>query len=226
MQDAALKARYIRAVRESHREYKKHGARSSRKLRPLHQWVADEIVRALGAGYETESLRKDSGREKIIAGKYYDKRVDVSISKKGGKPLAVISIKFVDSNFKQNANNYFELLMGETANIRRAGVRVGHLMVLPAEIPYKNKAGETLCIEKIRDADLQKYVKLSGDANHPHRPDAIGIGIVSLHKNLSQIRPADLRKTNLSRDVKSALAGKLSVPSFFRQMKRITRTKA
>ena len=226
MATTALEDRFVHAVRESHRAYKKYGPRSTQKLRPLHQWVADEIVRELGAEYGTESLRKDNGSEETIAGKYYDKTVDVSISKKGGAPLAIISIKFITSNFKQNANNYFEHLMGETANIRRAGVGFGHLMVLPEKIPYLKRGGQKDHTEEIGDAHLQKYVKLSNDTDHPHRPDVIGIGIVSLHKNPDEIQLADVRKMKLRAEIQSALANELSVPNFFQKMKLLTQAKA
>ncbi|MDA7955636.1 MAG: hypothetical protein MPK11_07915 [Gammaproteobacteria bacterium] len=226
METATLEDRFVCAVRESYGEYNTHGARSSKKLRPLHQWVAEEIERELGAEYKTESLRKDSGREETIAGKYYDKVVDVSISKKGGAPLAIISIKFITSNFKQNANNYFEHLMGETANIRRAGVGFGHLMVLPEKIPYLKRGGQKDHTEEIGDAHLQKYVELSNDTDHPHRPDVIGIGIVSLHKSPDKIELADVRKMKLRAEIQSALANELSVPNFFQKMKLLTQTKA
>ena len=104
---SALYDRFICAVQKSYDAYRKHGARSNQKLRPLHQWVADEMKTALGKEYETQSLRIDNGSEETISGKYYDKTVDVSISKTGGAPLAIVSIKFITSNFKQNANNLF-----------------------------------------------------------------------------------------------------------------------
>jgi len=110
---SALELRFIRAVRESYSAYNEYGARSNQKLRPLHQWVADEMQRMLGNGYALQGLRKDDdGGESTVAGKYYDKTVDVSIAKVDAAPMAIISIKFITSNFKQNANNYFEHLMG------------------------------------------------------------------------------------------------------------------
>lgn len=227
---ATLDGRFVLAVRESYGEYTVHGARSNQKLRSLHQWVADEIKRELGAGYETQSLRKDNGSEGKIAGKYYDKTVDVSIFKKGSAPLAIVSIKFITSNFKQNANNYFEHLMGETANIRRSGIGFGHFMVLPEKIPYLKRSGETAHIESISDHHLQKYVKLSSDADYPHRPDVIGIGIVSLDmssgQNAGKIELADLTKMGLCADIQSALQGKLSVHSFVQQMKSLVERSA
>ena len=221
--------RFLLSVQESYAKYNEHGARSTEKLRPLHQWVSDEIQSALGSRYAIRGLRKESqGAEDKISGKYYDKNVDISICKQD-VPLAVISVKFITSNFKQNANNYFEHLMGETANIRRGDVGFGHFMVLPYKLPYFNKGGESIRIETVKNAHLQKYVKLAQDCDYPHKPDAIGIGVISLPlddlENFSGIGLIDLNQTELSADIKSALAGELSASSFISKMKALVEQK-
>lgn len=48
---------------------------------------------------------------------YYGKNVDILVSR-DGKELSVISIKYVISNYWQNAVNYFEQQVGETANFK------------------------------------------------------------------------------------------------------------
>ncbi len=223
---ADLNSRFIHAVRESYANYNTHGARSNKKLRPLHQWVADEMQGVLGENYILQGIRKDGvGREEKIAGKYYDKNVDIAISKEAETPLAIISVKFVTSNFKQNANNYFEHLMGETANIRRINVAVGHLMVLPEVLPYLNRNKEVMHCETIGDAHLQKYIKLAQDENHPHKPDAIGIGVISLPinnlENHNEIVFANLDNIDFSEAVKIALSNELSIQYFICTMKNL-----
>lgn len=52
-----------------------------------------------------------------VKGKYYDKDIDITVTK-DNKPVMCIGIKFITSNYKQNTNNYFENMMGETANIQ------------------------------------------------------------------------------------------------------------
>lgn len=229
-QIAALEGRFILAVRESYAAYNEHGARSNQKLRPLHQWVADEMQRMLGGGYSLQSLRKgDEGGEETVAGKYYDKTVDVSIAKYGGAPMAIISIKFITSNFKQNANNYFEHLMGETANLRRNDIVFGHLMVLPTVVPYLKRGGAIDHEEHISTQHLQKYVKLGQDNDYPHRPDAMGIGLISLPlDDLSDVRRinlANLDTMDIKPKVRAALENKFSVPRFMRDMKRLVEMK-
>jgi len=228
---SALENRFILAVRESYGEYLAYGARSSRKLRPLHQWVADEMQNALRGGYAVQSLRKEKqGGEETIAGRYYDKAVDVSIAKGGGAPVATISIKFVTSNFRQNANNYFEHLMGETANIRRNDIIFGHLMVLPTVLPYFKKSGEIDREERVLNRHLQKYVELGCDDDYPHRPDAMGIGLVSLPlddlSDVCRIEPANLAEMEISQSVRAALEREFSVPYFMRNMKKRIEEKA
>lgn len=92
---------------------------------PIHLWFAKAIGNKLGKGYSVRSLGK--GGEFVMSGKYYPKTLDISIFK-SKKIIATISFKFVTSNYKQNSNNYFENLLGETANIRRVGVGFAHII--------------------------------------------------------------------------------------------------
>ncbi len=50
-----------------------------------------------------------------------------------------MGLKFVTSNYKQNANNYFESMMGETANIQRQNIPYAQVIVLRYETPYYKK---------------------------------------------------------------------------------------
>lgn len=227
---AELNSRFICAVQESYASYTEHGARSPKKLLPLHQWVADEMQSVLGEEHAMKSLRKDGeGKEEKIEGKYYDKNVDISISKQDSVPLAIISIKFVTSNFQQNANNYFEHLMGETANIRRTNVGVGHLMVLPYKLPYLNNQSDVTKIEIIKNSHLQKYVKLAQDGNHPHRPDATGIVIISLPiddlENHNEVTLMNLDEMCVTAEVKRALSNDFSIHNFISTMKILVEAK-
>ena len=93
--ESSLEDCLLDAIRESYAEYNEHGARSSKKLGPLHQWVADAMQDLLETKYDIHSLRKDGdGCEKRISGKYYEKTVDVSISR-DNVDLGIISIKLL-----------------------------------------------------------------------------------------------------------------------------------
>lgn len=174
------KRSFLKALSETFKTYNEYGARSNKKLLPIHQWIAKTIQKELGNKFQVTAL--GHGGEYKLEGKYYPKILDITVTC-NTKPISTISFKFVTSNYKQNANNYFENLLGETANIRRVHVGFAHLLVLRAHTPYYNKnkgnlRGELQKIEVLSYHDLSKYVKLFLDQDFPHRPDVLGIVVV------------------------------------------------
>lgn len=191
--------------------------------------MADELRQELGGEYTISSLRKENqGGENAVRGKYYDKVVDVDIAKDANS-VGIVSIKFVTSNFKQNANNYFEHLMGETANLRRNGIIFGHLMVIPKIVPYLKRNGEIAREEVIGAHHLRKYVNLAQDDDYPHKPDAIGIGLIALPmqnlQNTEEIELANVASMDLDATIATALQNELSVSGFVRKMKTLVTAK-
>lgn len=100
-----------------------------------------------------------------------DKKVDISIFK-NGKPVAAIGVKFVMSNYEQNSNNYFENMLGETANLRSNGIAYFQLLILPSSLPYFSESTENnkgkkekkiMKIEHISKHHLDKYINLSNN---------------------------------------------------------------
>ena len=114
-----LQKRFFGSDEENFEAYNKFGARSNKKLIQIHSWLSKTITDRLDGKFEVSSL--GTGGEKTLNGKYYPKNLDITVLK-NKKILSTISFKFVTSNYKQNGNNYFENLLGETANIRRANV--------------------------------------------------------------------------------------------------------
>ncbi len=157
-------------LRESYRRYISGGPRSTEKIKPLHGWVIEELQRRLGKNYLVVGLSDSNREEKSVVGRYYEKRVDVRVSR-GELVLGVVSIKLVMSNYKQNKNNYFEQQLGETANLRAENIVFGHIMLLPEPIPYKNRKGEISRREHISAEDIQRYAKLVQDHGKDHVPD-------------------------------------------------------
>lgn len=179
-----METSFLKAISETFLAYNNYGARSNKKLFSIHKWFAEIIAKQLGNGYSVRSL--GMGGEFKINGKYYPKTLDISIFKKN-KIIATISFKFVTSNYKQNSNNYFENLLGETANVRRVNVGFAHFLVLRAHTPYydKNKGnlrGKEKKIEIINDSDLSKYIKLFNDLDFPHKPEVLGMAIIDFDK--------------------------------------------
>ena len=95
----------------------------------------------LGNKYVVKSLGFQDGREAKILGRYMNKNVDITI-KKDGKAVAGIAIKFVMSNYSQNSNNYFENMLGETANIRANKIPYFQIFCYTRGSPYYKKMGK------------------------------------------------------------------------------------
>lgn len=206
---------FLKAIAETFKAYNDSGARSNKKLIPIHKWFAKHLEDNLGKGYSILSL--GNGGEANLNGKYYPKNLDISVIK-DNKILATISFKFVTSNYKQNANNYFENLLGETANIRRVNVGFAHFLVLRAKTPYYNKnkgnlRGETIKIETLNDRDISKYIKLFQDNDFPHKPDVLGISILDFDESG---KPAitDLNNLGISKDNQNTLNKELCLGKF------------
>lgn len=80
-----------------------------------------------------------------------------------GTGIAGIAVKFVMSNYSQNSNNYFENMLGETANIRSAKSPYYQVFIIPDKVPYYDKSNNIKHWEKISEHNLSKYVNLSAD---------------------------------------------------------------
>src|SRR3989344_4254630 len=206
---------FLKAISETFLAYNTFGARSNKKLLPIHLWFAEMIEKKLGNGYSVRSLGK--GGEAVLDAKYYPKTLDISILK-GDKIITTISFKFVTSNYKQNSNNYFENLLGETANIRRVNVGFAHFLVLRAHTPYydKNKGnlrGKEKKTEIISERDLSKYVKLFRDLDFPHKPEVLGMAIIDFdNKGVAYFEK--LENLGLTKETIEILKNQLSISNF------------
>ncbi|MDR0485202.1 MAG: hypothetical protein LBH29_00575 [Elusimicrobiota bacterium] len=161
-------ASFLKALSESFQRYLIFGARSPEKLKPLHSFISKTIADKLSAGtgnnnnYEIYSLGFGNGNEKTICGRYFDKRVDIAVLS-NGEPKVATGIKFVMSNYKQNSNNYFENMLGETANIRSNKIAYFQICILIEQIPYYDSRDKITHFEEITERNLKKYIVLSSD---------------------------------------------------------------
>ncbi|GMX58041.1 MAG: hypothetical protein YFSK_3760 [Candidatus Yanofskyibacterium parasiticum] len=222
-----LQKNFLQALTKTFNAYNEFGARSNKKLIPIHSWISKTINDLLSGEFDVNSL--GNGGERTLDGKYYPKNLDITVSKKE-KILSTVSFKFVTSNYKQNGNNYFENLLGETANIRRVNVGFAHLLVLRAHTPYydKNKGnlrGEQTKIEVLNEHDLAKYIKLFIDQDFPHKPDVLGIVVIDVDNSDNCIF-ADLNKLGLSEETQKILLGELSLEKFIDRFVALCRLKA
>jgi hypothetical protein len=208
---------FIAAVEESFCMYKVRGSRSPEKLKSIHQYIANVMRSIWGDCFEVHYGTK--AEEFIVDGKYYPKQIDITITK-NNKPVFCLGIKFVTSNYKQNANNYFENMMGETANIQALGnLPYAHMIIFRHETPYyeKNETEKPKKIEVINDKDIQKYLNLIFDSRQAHRPEYIGIQVINLDEATGKISLTDVEKS-FSKNVAKLLKGKLALPIFFNEI--------
>lgn len=174
-----MENKFLKAIESSYRSYLTSGPRSNQKLKVLHSYIAQTLKDKLGEDYGVQSTGINGEKEFNFEGKYYNKDLDIAIIK-DGKAVSAIALKFITSNYKQNGNNYFENMLGETANLRRSDLVYGQIIILRRDMPYLKTGGIISRIEKITDSNLSKYIKLEDD-NIPelfHRPDLTFITFV------------------------------------------------
>lgn len=153
---------FLTVVGNSFRKFLETGSRSNEKLKILHGAIAEDLKSRLGADYSIQSLGIGNGKEVKIDGRYIDKAVDITILK-GVKPIAGIGVKFVMQNYSQNSNNYFENMLGETANIRCANIPYFQIFIIPDKLPYYKNDGTFQKWEEFTTHNSTKYLTLSKD---------------------------------------------------------------
>lgn len=183
-----LNSAFLTAIQTSFNRFiESKTSRSTAKLKPLHGRIAEDLATKLGEGYKIWSQGYGEGREKKMAGKYMDKMVDIVIqNKKPEKDVAGIAVKFVMQNYSQNSNNYFENMLGETANIRSAGFRYFQVFVILDELPYYDDKKKIKKWESFKLHNVEKYYKLSEDdpKQSLHTPNMTLIYVVHVSPSL------------------------------------------
>lgn len=157
---------FLSVLKEAFTKFLTTGSRSNQKLLILHNKIATDILSLLGSSYSVKSLGVDGGKEATLSGRYFDKKVDITFFKKeGGEELAVagLGVKMVMQNYAQNSNNYFENMMGETANLRSNNIPYFQLFAIPDKIPYYDDNKKITKWEGFSVHHATKYVMMSND---------------------------------------------------------------
>lgn len=181
---------FIDVLKRSFIRYLETGERSNEKLKVLHGAISADLSARLdktndtGGIFEVSSLGFGKGKEKKINGRYVDKSVDITIGK-GGRPVAGIAVKYVMSNYMQNSNNYFEGMLGETANIRCREIPYFQMFIIPDSIPYFKRDGSIGTWEHINEHNMEKYITLSGDCidEYMHTPNKTLVYVVNISES-------------------------------------------
>jgi len=175
-----IKEKFIKSLEEGYKNYLLVHARSSSKIIPMHKCLSEILKEKLGKDFVIKSMGVGDNKEYKFKGKYYTKDLDITILK-DNKPISAIGFKFVTSNYKQNSNNYFENMLGETANVKRNDLLYGQILILKEQMPYfSTDKREFTKVEKINELNLKKYFRLGTDnaENLYHKPDIMFISFV------------------------------------------------
>lgn len=156
-------------------------SRSNSKLKSLHGKIAADLASYLGTGFHVMSQGYKDDKEGCIDGRYYSKNVDITISHRE-KIVAGYAVKFVMRNYSQNSNNYFENMLGETANIRSNSIPYFQIFIIFDKLPYYKKGGTLHKYDNVTVHNLEKYVCLSNDSPESffHTPDKTLIVLLNL----------------------------------------------
>ncbi len=153
---------FLKSIGLSFKKFLETHPRSNEKLKILHGQIASDLSTILGQDYDISSLGFGGGKEAKIKGRYIDKNVDITVFK-AGVPIAGIGVKFVMQNYSQNSNNYFENMLGETANIRSCGIPYFQIFIIPDKIPYYDDKKNIKKWETFSVHNSHKYLVLSKD---------------------------------------------------------------
>lgn len=99
-------------------------------------------------------------------------------------------------NYSQNSNNYFENMLGETANIRSNGIPYFQIFIIFDKVPYYKKNGEFERYDMLTEHNLDKYVLLSeGEPEmFAYAPDKTLIIVLHLKEKSLSYRFSDARE--------------------------------
>jgi len=178
---------FLDVLKASFIKYHETSSRSNEKLKILHSTVTKSIINSLNnkngdfGDYNAYSLGFNNGKERKINGRYIQKQVDITITK-NDEAIAGVAVKFVMCNYMQNSNNYFENMLGETANIRSNQIPYFQIFIIPDKVPYFDKYGNITKWENINSNNLKKYIVLSNDnvSEFLHTPNKTLMAIINI----------------------------------------------
>lgn len=184
--------KFLNAIQDSFKNFISSGtSRSTAKLKPLHGAIAADLAQRLGNEFSIAAQGYGEDKEQLIIGRYIEKKVDITVQRADdGKPLAGIAVKFVMQNYSQNSNNYFENMLGETANIRCAHVPYFQIFIILDRLPYYKNSGELSKWEDFTAHNMQKYCALAQDNPDmfQHTPNKTLIYVVHIAPESDKLR--------------------------------------
>jgi len=190
---------FIKVLEQSYVEYLNTHRRSNAKLKILHGAIARDLQNRLGKNFAVVSYGIGSGKESKLSGRYFNKQVDIAVCKKDVE-LGGIAVKYIMSNYSQNSNNYFEDMLGETANIRSGNKAYFQVIILPEQVLYFSKTDDIAKTENITEHNLTKYIKLSNDntSEYMHTPNKTLLYLIKTPNiDIAKVKTREQLKTYL-----------------------------
>lgn len=92
-------------------------------------------------------------------------------------------------NYSQNSVNYFENMLGETANIRSNNIPYFQIFIIPETLPYYESGGKFKHWETFSQHNAKKYFIMSNDntEHYFHTPTKTLLFVINLPKIKSEI---------------------------------------
>lgn len=180
---------FLDVIKESFEVYLNVGtSRSTAKLKSLHGAIAKDLQKEFGENFSVKAQGIYDDKESVVNGRYYPKNIDIAIFYKN-KPVACYGVKFVVRNYSQNSNNYFENMLGETANIRTGAIPYFQIFILFDKLPHFKNGGILKKYDIITYHNIEKYILLSKDnpSEYFHTPNITLILLLTLKEDEKNI---------------------------------------
>ncbi|MDR2624495.1 MAG: hypothetical protein LBC39_08060 [Methanobrevibacter sp.] len=158
---------FLKILIKGFKKYTETGSNSTEKLKIIHGAIKidlqDLLITNNDLQYGVIGMDTNGGKELKVAGRYItDKSVDIAVIERN-KYVGVLEFKFVMQNYSQNSNNYFENMLGQTANMKTCNIPCFQIFVSFENLPYFKDDGKISKIETLSEHNLEKYIMLSKD---------------------------------------------------------------
>ena len=148
---------FLTMIKEAYDLYRHHGPRSNKKTLHIQKWYGSMLD-----NYYINRNMTSCIECKVKSYNYSgNKNCDI-VLKENNVVKAIFPLKFVCSNYKQNRNNYWECLTGESMHLKISNpeVKIVPINIFFTKCPYKKKSGEIQKFE-LYDRNIYKLYKVS-----------------------------------------------------------------
>lgn len=148
---------FKKTIQNAYSAYKTYGCRSNKKTKIIHEYIKDHINKSSCGLYAKTEVKVSCSNHSGT------KRHDIVVyTKKNNKMMAIIPVKFIMSNFKQNKNNYLENLVGECYLTKQSnpGIKIIPINIIFNQMPYFTKNKKIKKIERFDPSIIDTYKKI------------------------------------------------------------------